>query len=243
MSDAILEVRDLHAGYGGPPIVQGASLSAVGGRVTAIVGLNGAGKSTMLKAVAGELSVAKGEVLLEGVNVVGQPPEELLRRGMSYVPQVKNVFPSLSVKENLEMGGFILSKGVKGRIDEMCDLFPDLRMALKRPARTLSGGQRHMLAVARGMMVDPRVLLLDEPTAGLAPKVEVSVWERILAARATGVALVVVDQNVRRALANADLGVVMAMGRNVKEGPGSALLHSDDLGGLYDASVGIAAAP
>jgi branched-chain amino acid transport system ATP-binding protein len=152
------------------------------------------------------------------------------------VPQVENVFPSLSVHENLEMGGYILRKGLRAKIAEVTELFPDLKGALRRPARTLSGGQRHMLAVARGMMVEPKVLLLDEPTAGLAPKVEAIVWDRIIDIRKTGVALVVVDQNVRRALANADWAYVMSLGRNLAEGSGDDLLKSDDVGGLYTAA-------
>jgi neutral amino acid transport system ATP-binding protein len=149
------------------------------------------------------------------------------------VPQLDNVFPSLSVRENLEMGAYILRSGVRQKIDEICDIFPDLRDALKRPARTLSGGQRHMLAVSRGLMVQPQVLLLDEPTAGLAPLVEMSVWENILTIRSIGVALVVVDQNVRRALANADRAYVMSLGRNHVSGSGEELLRSDEVGDLY----------
>lgn len=236
MADTVLDVRKLSAGYGGPPIVLEVDLQARPGEITVIVGLNGAGKSTLLRAVAGVLQVSAGSVHLKGVDVSGKRPEALLRAGISYVPQLDNVFPTLSVRENLEMGGYILSRTqVKSKIDEICTLFPDLKGALRRPARTLSGGQRHMLAVARGLMVKPVVLLLDEPTAGLAPKVESTVWESIEAIRATGVALVVVDQNVRRALAHADWAYVMSLGRNLANGPGAELLHSDDVGGLYTA--------
>ena len=236
MSDAVLEVKDLSAGYGGPPIVVGIDLRAKARAITVIVGLNGAGKSTLLRAIAGVLHLSAGKVLLNGTDVTGKPPEGLLRAGISYVPQVDNVFPSLSVRENLEMGGYILPRSeMKTKVREICDLFPDLSSALRRPARTLSGGQRHMLAVARGLMVKPALLLLDEPTAGLAPKVEATVWENIETIRTTGVALLVVDQNVRRALSHADWAYVMSLGRNLAEGPGKDLLKSDDVGGLYSA--------
>jgi branched-chain amino acid transport system ATP-binding protein len=234
MGEQVLAVRKLSAGYGGLPIVQDVEVVAKKGEVTVIVGLNGAGKSTLLKAIAGVLKPSAGQVLLDGVDLTGKAPEEILRKGISYVPQVENVFPSLSVRENLEMGGYILRSGaVRRKIEEVCELFPDLKRALKRTASTLSGGQRHMLAVARGLMVTPVVLLLDEPTAGLAPQVEATVWDSILAVRATGVALLVVDQNVRRALSHADWGFVMSLGRNFSAGTGQELLHSEEIGGLY----------
>lgn len=230
----VLRVDGIEVGYGGgPPIVRGVGISAHRGLVTVIVGLNGAGKSTLLKAVAGVLNPTAGRVLLQGTDVTHKRPEALIRLGISYVPQVANVFPSLTVSENLEMGGYILRTGVKEKIEEVCELFPDLKPVLKRPARTLSGGQRHMLAVARGLMVKPVVLLLDEPTAGLAPLVEEAVWQRVQAVAQTGVALVVVDQNVRRALSHADWGYVMALGRNLTDGPGRQLRDSDDVGNLY----------
>lgn len=236
MVEPVLVVEKLKAGYGGPPVVEGVDLRAYAARITVIVGLNGAGKSTLLRAIAGTLPISGGQVKLNGADVTRRRPEELLRAGISYVPQVENVFPSLSVRENLEMGGYIIPRSqVRSKISEICELFPDLKGALKRPARTLSGGQRHMLAVARGLMVKPAVLLLDEPTAGLAPRVEVSVWDSIRAIAATGVAMVVVDQNVRRALSHADWGYVMSLGRNLTDGPGHELLHSDDVGGLYSA--------
>jgi ABC-type branched-subunit amino acid transport system ATPase component len=232
MPDVALRIRDLTAGYGPVPTIMDISIRAKASQVTALVGLNGAGKSTVLKAVAGVIKSTGGEVQLAGENVLNRSPEKLLRLGISYVPQVDNVFPSLTVRENLEMGGYILRSGVAEKISEVIDLFPDLKDAMGRPARTLSGGQRIMLAVARGLMVQPSVLLLDEPTAGLAPRFESAVWARIMAVRATGVALVVVDQNVRRALSNADWGYVLAMGRNHAEGPGLELLESGDLKSL-----------
>jgi ABC-type branched-subunit amino acid transport system ATPase component len=153
--------------------------------------------------------------------------------GMSYVPQLANVWPSLSVAENLEMGGYVRRAGVKERAAELMEMFPDLRAARRRPARTLSGGQRTMLAIARGLMLDPQTLLLDEPTAGLSPKIESAVWDRILAIRAAGVAVVVVEQNTRRALQHADRAYVLVNGRNRLEGTGQELADTEKLAAIY----------
>jgi ABC-type branched-subunit amino acid transport system ATPase component len=233
MTEPILAAKGVTAGYGSVPIIHEVDLNAHRGEITVIVGLNGAGKSTLLKAIVGVIKPSSGRVELNGKQISGSPPEALIRQGLSYVPQVANVFAAMSVHENLEMGGFILRSGISERITEVCELFPDLRAALKRPARTLSGGQRHMLAVARGLMVHPTTLLLDEPTVGLAPVAEAALWDRIKAVRDTGVAIVVVDQNVRRALGNADAGYVMSMGRNLVSGRGEDLLHDSSVGNLY----------
>jgi branched-chain amino acid transport system ATP-binding protein len=163
----------------------------------------------------------------------GLPPEQMVRRGISYVPQVANVFPSLSVRENLEMGGYVRKSGVRERIEQMFDIFPDLRLASKRPARTLSGGQRNMLAMARGLMVDPRVMLLDEPTAGLSPRFESTVWQHILKVRDTGVAMVVVEQNTRRTLTHADHAYLLTLGQNRLDGSGRDLLEDEEVVALY----------
>src|ERR1700680_1008741 len=159
---AALSVEGLTAGYGGPPVIENVSVKARRGAITAIVGPNGAGKSTLLKEIAG--------VFVEGTDVTGQPAERLVRKGLAYIPQVANVFPDLTVRENLEMGGYSRRSGVADRIDELFRLFPALKGPTHRPANTLSGGQRPMLALSRGLMVDPAVLILDEPSAGLAPR-------------------------------------------------------------------------
>jgi branched-chain amino acid transport system ATP-binding protein len=228
-----LSVTTLSAGYGGPPIVQDIDLRAAAGRITAIVGPNGAGKSTLLKAIAGVIACSGGQVLLGGQDVTGLAPERLVRRGLAYVPQVANVFPSLSVRENLEMGGYVRRSGVRERVEELFALFPDLRAASRRPARTLSGGQRNMLAMARGLMGDPRVMLLDEPTAGLSPRFETAVWEHVLKVRDTGVAVVIVEQNTRRTLTHADHAYVLTLGRNRLEGTGQELLADEEVVALY----------
>jgi ABC-type branched-subunit amino acid transport system ATPase component len=232
-AESILQVEGLSVGYGGQPIVNEVNLRAAAGQITALVGLNGAGKSTLLKGIAGVLRPSGGKVLLAGTRVEDRPAEGMIRLGMSYVPQIRNVFGALTVYENLEMGGYILKGGLKRKIDEVLHLFPDLAAALRRPARTLSGGQSHMLAIARGLMVDPKVLLLDEPMAGLSPLAEKSVRERITAVNGAGVAVLIVDQNVRAALKSADWGYVLALGRNAAEGPGASLLETDIIGNLF----------
>jgi branched-chain amino acid transport system ATP-binding protein len=196
MSDEpYLVINDLTAGYGGPPIIDGISLEARPGAITAIVGPNGAGKSTLMKAIAGVVRPSRGEIKVCGQVTTGLSADKLVRHGMAYVPQVANVFPSLTVVENLEMGAYNRKSGVRERIEELYELFPDLRPAARRPARTLSGGQRNMLAMARGLMSDPKVLLVDEPTAGMAPKFEAAVWQHIVQIRQTGVAVVVLGRN------------------------------------------------
>jgi ABC-type branched-subunit amino acid transport system ATPase component len=230
---AALVVEGLTAGYGGPPIVEDVSLQARRGAITAIVGPNGAGKSTLLKAVAGLVRPTAGRVFVTGTEVTGSPAERLVRRGIAYVPQVANVFPDLTVRENLEMGGYSRRSGVRERVAELFELFPDLRDAARRRASTLSGGQRTMLAMGRGLMVDPAVLMLDEPSAGLSPRFQALVWERIEQVRETGVAVVVVEQNTRETLRHAQWAYVLVLGRNRLEGPGHQLLDDEEVVDLY----------
>jgi branched-chain amino acid transport system ATP-binding protein len=230
---AILDVEAITAGYGGPPIISDVSLRAARGKLTALVGPNGAGKSTFIKVVAGLIKPTEGRVTLDGSDVTGVPAQLLVRRGISYVPQVSNVFPTLTVLENLEMGAYTRRHGVKQKIDELCGMFPDLHPALKRQARTLSGGQRTMLAIARGLMLDPHVLLLDEPTAGLAPKFIDAVWEQVLTVRKLNVAVLIVEQNTRRTLTHADWAYVMVLGRNALGGTGKQLLDDPEVVNLY----------
>lgn len=233
LDEPILHVEGLTAGYGATPTIEGVGVDARLGQLTVMVGPNGAGKSTLMKAIAGVLRPSGGRVVLNGQDVVGRVPERLVALGMSYVPQLLNVFPSLSIGENLEMGGYLRKAGLKERAAELMEMFPDLKDARRRPARTLSGGQRTMLAIARGLMLDPKVLLLDEPTAGLSPKMEGAVWERILAIRAEGVAVVVVEQNTRRALKYADRAYVLVNGRNRLEGTGEELGDAEKLAAIY----------
>ncbi|HEY6542605.1 MAG TPA: ABC transporter ATP-binding protein [Ktedonobacteraceae bacterium] len=230
---AALAVEGLTAGYGGPPIIEQVSISARRGAITAIVGPNGAGKSTLLKAVAGLIRPAAGRVFVEGKEVTNLPAEKLVRRGIAYVPQVENVFPDLTVRENLDMGGYVRKSGVRERIEQLFLLFPDLKVAAHRRASTLSGGQRTMLALARGLMVDPAVLILDEPSAGLSPKFQGLIWERIEQIRATNVAVLIVEQNTRETLRHAQWAYVLVLGKNRLEGAGRELLEDDEVINLY----------
>ncbi len=230
---AALDVAGLTAGYGGPPIVENVHVRAHRGAITAIVGPNGAGKSTLLKAIAGVIRPRAGTVLVEGRDVTGLASEKLVRLGIAYVPQVANVFPQLSVHENLEMGGYSRRHGVAERAEELYQLFPDLQRAHRRRAETLSGGQRTMLAMARGLMVDPAVLILDEPSAGLSPKFQSAVWDRVEQVRATDVAVVVVEQNTRETLRHAQWAYVLVLGQNRLDGAGRDLLHNDEVVRLY----------
>jgi ABC-type branched-subunit amino acid transport system ATPase component len=236
MSDEpYLVISDLTAGYGGPPIIEGVGLEARPGAITAVVGPNGAGKSTLLKTIAGVIRPSRGEIRVCGQVTTGLTADRLVQRGMAYVPQVANVFPSLTVFENLEMGAYTSksSSAVRARIEELYELFPDMRLAARRPAKTLSGGQRNMLAMARGLMSRPKVLLVDEPTAGMAPKFESAVWEHIVQVRQTGVAVVVVEQNTRRTLSHADWAYVLVLGRNRLSGPPAQLLDDEEVVALY----------
>jgi ABC-type branched-subunit amino acid transport system ATPase component len=228
-----LSVQGLTAGYGGPPIIEQVSVTARRGAITAIVGPNGAGKSTLLKAVAGLIRPTAGKVFVEGKEATGLPAEKLIRRGVAYVPQVQNVFPDLTIRENLDMGGYVRKSGVRERIEQLFLLFPDLKASAHRRASTLSGGQRTMLALARGLMVDPAVLILDEPSAGLSPKFQGLIWERIEQIRATNVAVVIVEQNTRETLRHAQWAYVLVLGRNRLEGTGHDLLEDNEVVDLY----------
>ena len=230
---AALKVEGLTAGYGGPPVVENVSVQARPGAITAIVGPNGAGKSTLLKAIAGLIRPTAGRVIVEGTDVTGQPAEKLVRKGLAYIPQVANVFPDLTVRENLEMGGYSRKAGVRERMEQLFQLFPDLKGSAHRQANTLSGGQRTMLALARGLMVDPAVLILDEPSAGLAPRFQSLIWERIEEIRATNVAVLVIEQNTRETLRHAQWAYVLVLGQNRLEGPGRDLLNDDEVVDLY----------
>ena len=229
----VLEVEKLTAGYGGAPIIHDVSLEVRKGRITAIVGPNGAGKSTLLKAISGVIKSSSGHVRVLGKDCTNLSPEKMVRSKMAYVPQVANTFPDLTVRENLEMGGYTRRHGVGERIDQLCELFPDLHASLKRKAGALSGGQRSMLAMARGLMLEPEVMLLDEPSAGLSPILQSALWEQIEQVAATGVGVCVVEQNTRRSLRHAHWGYVLVLGENRLDGPAQQLLHDDEVIDLY----------
>jgi ABC-type branched-subunit amino acid transport system ATPase component len=232
-AEVVLSTEGLTAGYGGPPIIEDISLVVRAGKITAIVGPNGAGKSTLLKALSGVLRVSRGDVYVQGQRTTNTPPEKLVKRGLGYVPQVSNIFPDLTVRENMEMGAYTRRRGVNARIDELCELFPDLGTSLRRRAGMLSGGQRTMLAMARALMLKPVVMLLDEPSAGLSPLLQSALWEQVERISATGVGICVVEQNTRRTLRHAHWGYILVLGRNRLDGPAEELLHDESVVELY----------
>ena len=230
---ALLEASNVVAGYGGTEILHGVSIKVNAGDVVTIIGPNGCGKSTLMKAIVGLVSVWAGSVHFRGVDISDQDPEQTVRNGLCYVPQTDNVFPSMTIRENLEIGAFVRRDNHQFRIDEMFDLFPDLRRSARRKAGTLSGGQRQMLAIARALMLDPVLLLLDEPTAGLAPALVEGVFKRIQDINSTGVAILLVEQNARDSLRMSDRGYVLSGGVNQLQDTGPALLDNPEVGRVY----------
>ena len=229
----LLEVSNVVAGYGQTEILHGVSITVGPGEMVTIIGPNGCGKSTLMKAIVGLVRVRTGRVGFQGTDISGYPPEKIVQTRLCYVPQSNNVFPSLSIRENLEMGAFIRDDDYQGRIEEMFELFPDLAMQPGRKAGTLSGGQRQMLAIARAMMLDPVLLLLDEPSAGLSPAMMGMVFERIREINQAGVALLLVEQNAREALRMSDRGYIMVAGENRLEDTGKDLLNNREVARLY----------
>jgi branched-chain amino acid transport system ATP-binding protein len=229
----LLEVEGLTVGYGGAPIVRGIDLGPATGRMNCIVGPNGAGKSTALKAIAGVLMPMAGKVTFEGSDVTKLSTDARVARGLGYVPQVANVFATLTVMENLQVGSHTRRKTMKERLDTVFELFPPLKDATARPAGTLSGGQRSMLALSRALMGAPRLLLLDEPTAGLAPKLIDDVWDHIITIQQHGIGVLIVEQNTRRALTHSDWGYVMVDGQVAADGAASDMLTRPDLVEMY----------
>jgi branched-chain amino acid transport system ATP-binding protein len=222
-----LRAEELTAGYGRVPIIREVSVTVEDGSLVAIVGPNGAGKSTFAKALAGVIRPAAGRVFVGGGEITGLPGHLIVRRGLAYVPQNSNVFPSLSVMENLEMGAYSRRSGVRERAAEVLDVFPDLRQATGKRAGALSGGQQNMLAMARALMLDPRVVVLDEPTAGLSPAYTSVVWEQIGRITSSGVAALVIEQNVDRALSAADYVHVFVAGASHVAGPAAEVAALD----------------
>jgi ABC-type branched-subunit amino acid transport system ATPase component len=234
MTRPLLEVDDIAAGYGDALVLRGVSLAASPGELVAIIGPNGAGKSTLLKVVYGLLRPRAGTIRYAQDDVTGLSAEQLTRLGLNYVPQVRNVFPSLSVAENLQVACVSLPRAERrGALDELYAHFPLLRERRRQRAGTLSGGQRKLLAVARALATRPRALLLDEPSAGLSPQAVELVFAQLAEINERGIAIVMVEQNARRALALADRGYVLDMGRNAYEGAGQALLDDPKVAELY----------
>ena len=221
--------KGMTAGYGSLDILQDCSITVDKGEVAVIVGPNGAGKSTAMKAIFGILSLNAGSVTLEGSNITDLRPEERVLRGMGFVPQTQNVFTTLSVEENLEMGAFIRKDDISDSITSMYTLFPVLKDKRKQLAGELSGGQRQQVAVARALMTNPKMLLLDEPTAGVSPIVIDELFDRILEIAKMGVAILMVEQNAKLALEIANKGYVLVQGKNRFTDSGKALLSNPDV--------------
>lgn len=241
MSDAVLVVGDLQAGYDDALVLRGVTLQAAADEIVSIIGPNGAGKSTLLKAVAGIVRPSAGKIVFKGEDVTGTRPDRLTRKGMGFVPQLDNVFPSLTIAENVHVGSHALERRERrGAVAAVMDLFPLLRERSGQRAGTLSGGQRKLVALARALVGRPSLLLLDEPSAGLSPQAVESVFEELIGIRARGIGIVMVEQNARRALAVSDRGYVLDMGRNAHEGTGRALLSDPKVSDLYLGSMAAA---
>ncbi len=216
-------------GYGDADILHHCSIGVEKGEIAVVVGPNGAGKSTAMKAVFGMLHLREGAVMLDGEDITSLMPQERVFKGMGFVPQTQNVFPGLSVLENLEMGAFIRDDDISGTLEQVFQLFPVLAEKAEQPAGELSGGQRQQVAVARALMTRPKVLMLDEPTAGVSPIVMDELFDRIIEVARTGIAILMVEQNAKQALSIADKGFVLVQGRNRYTDTGAALLADKDV--------------
>ena len=216
-------------GYGAADILHDCTISVEKGQIAVVVGPNGAGKSTAMKAVFGMLPLRSGQVIFNGEDVTQLKPEDRVLRGMSFVPQNQNVFTSMSVEENLEMGAFIRTDDITDSLNQVYDLFPVLKEKRKQPAGQLSGGQRQQVAVGRALMTQPKVLMLDEPTAGVSPIVMDELFDRIIEIARMGVAILMVEQNAKQALEIADKGFVLVQGHNKFTNSGKALLANQEV--------------
>jgi ABC-type branched-subunit amino acid transport system ATPase component len=230
---SLLAIEGLAVGYGEADVLSDVTLRLAEGEIVTVVGPNGAGKSTLLKAVMGLLPPRRGRILLGGAEIGGLRPDLVVRRGVGYVPQVENVFPSLTVRENLEMGAWTARRDVGAGLGEVFRRFPVLEARQRQRTGTLSGGERQMVAIGMALMVTPRVLMLDEPSAGLAPAMVDVLFGKIREVNETGIAVLLVEQNAREALGLSSRGYVLVAGRNRLEGPGPALADDPDVRALF----------
>ncbi|BDV29819.1 ABC transporter ATP-binding protein [Microbacterium terricola] len=238
-SDVVVAVNSITAGYlPGVNILTHASLVAAKGELIGIIGPNGAGKSTMLKAIFGQVKIREGSVVLNGEDITGLKANKLVAKGVGFVPQTNNVFPSLTIAENLQMGSYQRPKGLAERIDFVTSIFPDLGKRLNQRAGSLSGGERQMVAMGRALMMDPHVLLLDEPSAGLSPSRQDEAFLRVSEINKAGVTTIMVEQNARRCLQICDRGYVLDQGRDAYTGSGRDLLNDPKVIGLYLGTLG-----
>jgi len=229
MADPFLIGSAMTGGYGGADILHGCTIAVEKGEIAVIVGPNGAGKSTAMKAVFGMLKLREGHVTLDGEDITRLSPQARVAKGMGFVPQTHNIFPSMTVEENLEMGAFIRDDDFSGTMGQIYDLFPILKDKRHQPAGELSGGQRQQVAVGRALMTRPKVLMLDEPTAGVSPIVMDELFDRIIEIARSGISILMVEQNARQALEIADKGYVLVQGANRFTDTGQALLADPEV--------------
>lgn len=231
----MLELKDIHGGYGKITILNGTSFTIPKASITTVIGPNGAGKSTVFKAVFGLLSIQSGQILLEGEDVTRKSPAEMIARGVTYVPQGRNVIPQLSVYHNLELGGITSpdQARVRKRMEEVMDQFPMLRQRRDQKAIELSGGQQKQLEIARALILDPRLMLIDEPSIGLSPNLVQEVFQTLIRLRDQGVTVLMVEQNAKAALAMSDYGLVLELGQTRMHDKASKLLADPRVGQLF----------
>lgn len=221
--------ENMTGGYGGADILHNCTVGVEKGEIAVVVGPNGAGKSTAMKAMFGMLNIREGHVMMNGEDITSLSPQARVQKGMGFVPQTNNVFTSMSVEENLEMGAFIREDDISGTMEQIFDLFPILKEKRNQPAGELSGGQRQQVAVGRALMTQPDVLMLDEPTAGVSPIVMDELFDRIIEIARTGIAILMVEQNAKQALNIADKGYVLVQGANRYTDTGEALLNDPEV--------------
>lgn len=229
----LLEVKNLRGGYSGADILKDLNFFVGEEEIVLLIGPNGAGKSTAMKALFGLVKIHQGEILFQGNPTTGFPPEKMVPSGISYVPQEKNVFRHMSVRENLELGAYIQPSAIKAGIERAFDSFPPLKEKANALAGELSGGQRQMVAIARALMLSPKLILLDEPTAGLSPLYMSEIFARIKDIHAAGTAILMVEQNAKQALAIADRAYILVNGKEKYEATGAEMLAREDIGQLF----------
>lgn len=233
MSDPVLSLENIVGGYGETQILHGISMHVHEGEIVVIIGPNGAGKSTAIKAVFGLLNLTGGSISLYGNEITNMPPEQVVHQGVCYVPQTDNVFPSLTVQENLEMGAYLKSGDYSEQMNHIYEVFPPLAEKRHQPAGTLSGGQRQMVAMGKALMLEPKVLLLDEPTAGLSPLFRGEIFSIVERINKIGTSILMVEQNAKQALSIANRGYVLVDGKSRFEGSGSDLLEDPDVAEMF----------
>jgi len=232
----MIEVKDLEAGYGAVRAVRGVSLTLKKGELVTVLGANGAGKSSLLLTIAGALKPTSGQVLFDGRDVTGTSPEQMVRLGLAMVPETRDVFPDLTVAENLRLGAYVRRRqveAVRADLEKMYQMFPRLKERENQPGGTLSGGEQQMLVIARAMMSAPKVLLLDEPSLGLAPNLSDQIFEMIVELKATGLSILLVEQNASKALKIADRAYVLRLGEVVTSGSAAEIAKASDLQAMY----------